>query len=63
MVSTKMGLLQQPHPKRMGGFGRGYVMISLVKITERKKKRVKTCENWQHKNQIMLNVQPFSIKR
>lgn len=61
MVSTKMGLLHQPHPKRMGGFGRGYVMISLVKITAQKNKTAKTCENWHQKNEIMLNVQPFFL--
>ena len=35
---TKIGSLHQTHPKRRGGFGRGYVMISLIKITEQKKK-------------------------
>ena len=63
MVSTKMGSLHQTPPKKKkgGGFGRGYVMISLVKITEQKQKRWKHVKTDNTKFKSCWMFSPFRL--
>ena len=56
------GHYTNPTQKEWEGFSAWLCDDFIGKDYRTEKKTVKTCENWQHKNQIMLNVQALFDK-